>query len=127
MMGTERKSAVKSEELRKLTAFHESCHALVAIHADGALPTHKATIASRGMSLGMVIKNRGRDWNNLFELDNCFTVQSLDLYKDYSLSKLRTNCVIYRIYWIESRYKKQLTISKSIFFDLGSAIDSQSN
>ena len=54
LMGAERKSAFMAEEERRLTAYHEGGHALVALYTDGAHPIHKATIMPRGQALGMV-------------------------------------------------------------------------
>ena len=56
MMGPERRSMVMREEERKLTAYHEGGHALVAIHSPASDPIHKATIIPRGRALGMVMR-----------------------------------------------------------------------
>ena len=53
MMGVERKSLILSEEEKKLTAYHESGHALVAQLLPNADPVHKVTIIPRGRSLGL--------------------------------------------------------------------------
>ncbi len=55
LMGTARKTAMKDEE-RKLTAYHESGHALVGISMPASDPIHKATIIPRGRALGMVVR-----------------------------------------------------------------------
>ncbi|WOL20485.1 ATP-dependent zinc metalloprotease FTSH 11, chloroplastic/mitochondrial isoform X3 [Canna indica] len=60
-MGTERKSMFISEESKKLTAYHESGHAIVALNTDGAHPIHKATIVPRGSALGMVTQLPSQD------------------------------------------------------------------
>jgi cell division protease FtsH len=56
MMGAERRSMVMQEEERKLTAYHEAGHALVALHCPASDPIHKATIIPRGRALGMVMR-----------------------------------------------------------------------
>lgn len=61
LMGAERKSAVLSEENRRLTAYHEAGHALVALKSNAALPIHKATIMPRGSALGMVTQLPDKD------------------------------------------------------------------
>ena len=53
MMGAERKSMVISEEDKRITAYHEAGHTLVAIKLDGSDPIHKVTIIPRGMALGL--------------------------------------------------------------------------
>ena len=56
MMGAERKSMAMSEEEKKLTAYHEGGHALIALSVPSADPVHKATIIPRGRALGMVMQ-----------------------------------------------------------------------
>ncbi len=56
MMGAERRSMVMSESEKKLTAYHEGGHALVAMNVPATDPVHKATIIPRGRALGMVMQ-----------------------------------------------------------------------
>ncbi len=61
MMGAERRSMVMSEEEKRLTAYHEGGHALVALNMPASDPIHKATIIPRGRALGMVMRLPERD------------------------------------------------------------------
>ena len=61
MMGSERKSMVMTEDEKKMTAYHEAGHAIVAMHEDASDPIHKATIIPRGRALGMVMRLPERD------------------------------------------------------------------
>ncbi|HJV42009.1 ATP-dependent zinc metalloprotease FtsH [Caulobacter sp.] len=56
MMGAERRSMAMNEEEKKLTAYHEGGHAIVALNVPLADPVHKATIVPRGRALGMVMQ-----------------------------------------------------------------------
>jgi cell division protease FtsH len=61
MMGAERRSMVMDENERRLTAYHESGHAIVAIYSPASDPIHKATIIPRGRALGLVMRLPERD------------------------------------------------------------------
>jgi cell division protease FtsH len=56
MMGAERRSTAMTEDEKKLTAYHEAGHAILALHVPAADPVHKATIIPRGRALGMVMQ-----------------------------------------------------------------------
>lgn len=56
MMGAERRSMTIPEKEKRVTAFHEAGHAIIAIMTEGADPVHKVTIIPRGMALGLTMQ-----------------------------------------------------------------------
>jgi cell division protease FtsH len=56
LMGVERKSMIISEKEKRMTAYHEAGHALVAALLEHADPLHKVTIIPRGMALGLTMQ-----------------------------------------------------------------------
>jgi len=63
IMGVARKSAVISDEEKRLTAYHEGGHAIVAWYTQdsGSHPIRKATILPRGNALGFVAQLPDKD------------------------------------------------------------------
>ena len=55
MMGSERRSMVMSESEKKLTAYHESGHAIVGLLVPDHDPVYKVTIIPRGRALGVTM------------------------------------------------------------------------
>ncbi len=69
MLGVERRSLVLTEAERRLTAYHEGGHAIVALKIPGSDPVHKVTIVPRGRALGLTATlpevdrhNYSKDW-----------------------------------------------------------------
>jgi cell division protease FtsH len=69
MLGVERRSLVLTEDERRLTAYHEAGHAIVATKIPGSDPIHKVTIVPRGRALGLTASlpevdrhNYTKDW-----------------------------------------------------------------
>ena len=56
LMGVERKSMILTDDQKKVTAYHEAGHALVAAKLPNADPVHKVTIIPRGMALGLTMQ-----------------------------------------------------------------------
>lgn len=63
MMGAENRSKVIPEEEKRITAWHEGGHALVALmlEKEGADPVHKATIVPRGSGIMGLVQQQPKD------------------------------------------------------------------
>ncbi|MHB1616080.1 MAG: ATP-dependent zinc metalloprotease FtsH [Metallibacterium sp.] len=55
MMGAERRSMIMTEDEKRLTAYHESGHAIVGLNVPDHDPVHKVTIIPRGRALGVTM------------------------------------------------------------------------
>ena len=75
IMGVERKNAVMSEENRRITAYHEAGHAILAKLLPDTDPLHKITIIPRGRSLGSILQ---------LPIDDQLTYS-----RDYMLSRIK--------------------------------------
>jgi len=74
LMGVERRTMIISEEEKRLTAYHEAGHTLVAKFLPSADPIHKVTIIPRGRALGITQQLPAEDKHTLS--------------KDYILNKI---------------------------------------
>ncbi len=64
MMGAERKSMILTDEEKRITAYHEAGHALVATVLPGTDPVHKVSIIPRGRALGVTMQLPTNDRHN---------------------------------------------------------------
>lgn len=64
MMGAERKSMILTDEEKRVTAYHEAGHALIAKLLPGTDPVHKVTIVPRGRALGLTMQLPTDDRHN---------------------------------------------------------------
>ncbi|HEX2484016.1 MAG TPA: ATP-dependent zinc metalloprotease FtsH [Myxococcota bacterium] len=65
LLGAERRSMIMSDEDKRVTAYHEAGHALVAMMNPDSDPVHKVTIIPRGMALGVTQTLPAEDRYNL--------------------------------------------------------------
>ncbi len=64
LMGAERKSMILTDEEKRVTAYHEAGHALVAQLLPGTDPVHKVSIIPRGRALGVTLQLPTNDRHN---------------------------------------------------------------
>lgn len=64
MMGAERKSMTLTDEEKRVTAYHEAGHALMAKLLPGTDPVHKVSIIPRGRALGVTMQLPTDDRHN---------------------------------------------------------------
>ena len=64
VVGPEKRSRVVTEEDKRITAYHEGGHALVAKKLPGTDPVHKVSIIPRGMALGITMQLPTDDRHN---------------------------------------------------------------
>ncbi|MGE3979600.1 MAG: ATP-dependent zinc metalloprotease FtsH [Nitrospira sp.] len=64
LMGVERKSLVLTDEEKRVTAYHEAGHALMAKLLPGTDPVHKVSIIPRGRALGVTMQLPSDDRHN---------------------------------------------------------------
>ena len=67
LLGVERRSLILTEHERRVTAYHEAGHALVALLEEHCDPVHKVTIVPRGMALGVTLTMPTEDRHTLTE------------------------------------------------------------
>lgn len=64
LMGAERKSLILTDEEKRVTAYHEAGHALMAKLLPGTDPVHKVSIIPRGRALGVTMQLPADDRHN---------------------------------------------------------------
>ena len=64
LMGVERRSLVLTDDEKRVTAYHEAGHTLIAKLLPGTDPIHKVTIIPRGRALGVTMQLRADDPHN---------------------------------------------------------------
>jgi cell division protease FtsH len=75
LLGTERRSMIMSDEDKRVAAFHEAGHALVALLNEHSDPVHKVTIIPRGMALGVTQTLPEEDRYNLTRAQMVATIR----------------------------------------------------